>query len=90
MCTYSISFDDGDELEGLEQSHLMTKDDYFQWIKKEIKPIFEKGDEVYAAWWADDKRTAATPKWYPGVITKVHKSTHGKTEFGPSMYYDVR
>ncbi|KAL9188803.1 hypothetical protein ACHAXT_007181 [Thalassiosira profunda] len=90
VCTYSISFDDGDELDGLEQSHLMTKEDYFQLIKKEIKPIFEKGDEVYAAWWADDKRTAATPKWYPGVITKVHKSTHGATEFGPSMYYDVR
>ena len=36
--------------------------------KEQLKPLFEEGDEVYAAYWADDKRVGDTPSWYPGKV----------------------
>ena len=87
---YTVTFDDGDELDDLAHNFIMTKDDYLVRMKTEIKPLFEKGDKVYAAYWADDKRTAATPSWYPGTIKRYKEVKGGNDEYGPVRFYDVK
>ena len=45
----------------------MSKEEFKIKTKKELKPLFEEGDEVYAAYWKDedDKKNCS---WYPGKI----------------------
>lgn len=58
--------------------------------KLDLKPSFEVGDQVYAAWWASaqDKRENNDPEWYPGTITSV---AYGRTpcSYGPIVYYSI-
>ena len=87
---YSVVFDDGDKLDNLEEHHIMTKPDYLKKMKKELKPLFDKGDEVYAAFWPDDKRSASTPSWYPGKVKnyRVAKGSEGGV-YGSTRFYDI-
>jgi len=87
---YSVVFDDGDKLDNLEEHHIMTRDAYVKKMKKELKPVFDKGDEVYAAFWPDDKRSASTPSWYPGKVKsyRVVKGSEGGV-YGPTRFYDI-
>ena len=63
-------------------------------MKKELKPLFEKGDEVYAAWWSEGKRkiggSVITPLWYPGRIKSYKVDTNHDSEYGPARLYDVK
>ena len=87
---YSVVFDDGDKLHNLEEHHIMTKPDYLKKMKKELKPLFDKGDEVYAAFWPDDKRSASTPSWYPGKV-KNYRVVKGSENgvYGSTRFYDI-
>lgn len=87
---YSVVFDDGDKLDNLEEHHIMTKDAYLKKMKKELKPLFDKADEVYAAFWPDDKRSASTPSWYPGKV-KSYRVVKGSESgvYGPTRYYNI-
>ena len=87
---YSVVFDDGDKLDNLEEHHVMTKPDYLKKMKKELKPLFDKGDEVYAAFWPDDKRSASTPSWYPGKV-KNYRVVKGSESgvYGSTRFYDI-
>jgi len=87
---YSVVFDDGDKINNLEEHHIMTKPDYLKKMKKELKPLFDKGDEVYAAFWPDDKRSASTPSWYPGNVKsyRVVKGSEGGV-YGSTRFYDI-
>ena len=87
---YSVVFDDGDKLDNLEEHHVMTKPDYLKKMKKELKPLFDKGDEVYAAFWPDDKRSASTPSWYPGKV-KSYRVVKGSESgvYGSTRFYDI-
>ena len=87
---YIVVFDDGDKLDNLEEHHVMTKPDYLKKMKKELKPLFDKGDEVYAAFWPDDKRSASTPSWYPGKV-KDYRVVKGSESgvYGTTRFYDI-
>jgi hypothetical protein len=87
---YNVVFDDGDTIHDLENGDIMTKNQYIKKVKKEIKPLFDKGDEVYAAYWPGDNRIASTPTWYPGKIKNYHvEKGSGGGEYGPTRFYDV-
>ncbi|KAL7535409.1 hypothetical protein ACHAXR_006474 [Thalassiosira sp. AJA248-18] len=55
-----------------------------------LKPLFEVGDEVYAAWW--DPETGVNRQgnatWYPGRITSYNEIGHG--QYGPTRLYHVK
>ena len=87
---YSVVFDDGDKIDNLEGHHIMTKPDYIKKMKKELKPVFDKGDEVYAAFWPDDKRSASTPSWYLGKV-KNYRVVKGSESgvYGSTRFYDI-
>ena len=61
--------------------------------KEHIKPLFEEGDEVYAAYWANDKRVGDTPSWYPGKVKSyredINDSDGGRGECGPLRLYNI-
>jgi hypothetical protein len=54
-------------------------------LKKELKPQFEVGDQVYAPWFSQRKSEQA---WYPAVITNKTVNKYG--EYGEIRSYDVR
>ena len=70
-----------------------TKSKQLQNKKKEhLKPLFEEGDEVYAAYWTDDKR-GDTPSWYPGKVKSyredINDSNGSRREYGPLRLYNI-
>lgn len=85
---YSVTFDDGDELDRLEEEYIMSKEDFKIKTKKELKPLFEEGDEVYAAYWTDedDKKNCS---WYPGKI-KGRQEVDNRSEYGSTRFYCVQ
>jgi len=85
---YSVTFDDGDELDRLEEEYIMSKEDFKIKTKKELKPLFEEGDEVYAAYWKDedDKKNCS---WYPGKI-KGRQEVDNRSEYGSTRLYCVQ
>ena len=54
--------------------------------KKNLKPLFEINDQVYAPWWEDDEHLS-DPSWYAGVITNY--ITISSSKYGPVRQYDV-
>ena len=71
-----------------------TKSKQLQSKKKEqLKPLFEEGDEVYAAYWTDDKRVGDTPSWYPGKVKSyredINDSDGSRREYGPLRLYNI-
>ena len=73
-----------------------TKSKKLQNKKKEhLKPLFEEGDEVYAAYWTDDdKRVGDTPSWYPGKVKSyqeedIKDSDGSRREYGPLRLYNI-
>ena len=60
--------------------------------KEQLKPLFEKGDVVYAAYWTDDKR-GDTPSWYPGKVKSYREDINDNDgsggEYGPLRLYNI-
>ena len=61
--------------------------------KEQLKPLFEKGDVVYAAYWTDDKR-GDTPSWYPGKVKSyyredINNSDDSRRQYGPLRFYNI-
>ena len=92
---YDIHFDDGDELDGIDSSLVISSRRY---RKKNRKTALHVGDEVYSAWWGEDAkrrvhcnydyRSIIVPTWHPGVITKVTEDGCGG-QYGPFLLYEV-
>jgi len=81
---YNIDYDDGDKGTDIDGSLVKTRKTY---LRKNLKPFLMAGDEVYAAWWEDEKRDKAAT-WHPGVIKSVVEFSYGG-EYGPIRKYDV-
>ena len=58
-----------------------------KYSRRHLKPLFEKGDKVYSAWWHDEKRSGET-QWYPGSI-KSYTQEETNSPYGPTRYYDI-
>jgi hypothetical protein len=52
---YNVRFDDGDELNNIDETLVIPKDEY---IKNSFKHIYSCGDKIYSAWWPEKKRKA--------------------------------
>jgi len=70
-----------------------TNSKQLQNMKKDhLKPLFEKGDEVYAAYWTDDNR-GDTPSWYPGKVKSYREDINDNDgsggEYGPLRLYNI-
>ena len=65
-------------VETVELPHTLSKKDY--------KPLFEKGDPVYAPWWPSNG-SRADQTWYPGVIEDYVTLKNGK--YGPVRKYNI-
>ncbi|KAL7449934.1 hypothetical protein ACHAWC_001943 [Mediolabrus comicus] len=61
--------------------------------KEKLKPRYQVGEEVYAAWWPDDKKKDEEPLWYLGRV-KGYKdqrsSSKGVGEYGVVRLYKVQ
>ena len=61
--------------------------------EEHLKPLFEEGDEVYAAYWTDDKRVGDTPSWYPGKVKSYREDINDNDgsggEYGPLRLYNI-
>ena len=57
-----------------------------------LKPLFEVGDAVYAAWWDPklnmNKRTGLNASWYPGSVLSY--KTIGRNMYGPLREYSIK
>ena len=58
-----------------------------KYSRRHLKPLFEKGDKVFSAWWKDKKRSGET-QWYPGSI-KSYTEEETNSPYGPTRYYDI-
>lgn len=57
--------------------------------RSHLKPLFERGDEVYAAWWPNAKaRRDKNAEWFPGVV-KSYSEVETQSPYGPTRFYDV-
>lgn len=81
---YNIDYDDGDKGTDIDGNLVKTRKTY---LRKNLKPFLMAGDEVYAAWWEDEKRDKAAT-WHPGVIKSVVELSYGG-EYGAIRKYDV-
>ena len=57
-----------------------------------LKPLFEKGDNVYAAWWDPDTDTKRRNKaeWFPGVVIAYKETSIGaSSKYGPTRLYHI-
>ena len=59
-----------------------------KYSRRHLKPLFEKGDKVYSAWWQNTKRND-NPQWFPGTI-KSYSEVETDSPYGPTRYYDVK
>jgi len=57
--------------------------------KKDLKPLFEVGEEVYAGWWdpKEDPKRKKEPRLYPGKVTSFNEV--GSSLYGPVRLYNV-
>ena len=58
----------------------------------DLKPLFEKGDNVYAAWWDPDTDTKRRNKaeWFPGVVLSYEEASIGaSSKYGPTRLYHI-
>ena len=57
-----------------------------------LKPLFNKGDEVHAAWWDPsldmNQPSGKNASWYPGSILSY--KTIGKNMYGPLRLYHIK
>ena len=63
---------------------------------RNLKPVFQVGDEVYAAWWDPglDAKNGKNASWFPGKIKsrKIGRHRAGKppSRYGPTRLYRIR
>jgi len=55
--------------------------------KKDLKPLLNVGEKVYAGWWQDKQRESST-LWYPGIV-KSYKEVETGGQYGPLRLYDI-
>jgi len=70
-----------------KHTSIKAKDSKAKYSRRHLKPLFEKGDKVYSAWWKDAKRSGET-QWYPGSI-KSYTEEETNSPYGPTRYYDI-
>lgn len=61
--------------------------------KRKLKPRYQVGEEVYAAWWPADKKFDEQPLWYPGHVKSYRDQrvgTKGAGEYGVVRLYKVQ
>eukprot|EP00571_Detonula_confervacea_P010797 CAMPEP_0172300760 /NCGR_PEP_ID=MMETSP1058-20130122/2785_1 /TAXON_ID=83371 /ORGANISM="Detonula confervacea, Strain CCMP 353" /LENGTH=126 /DNA_ID=CAMNT_0013010645 /DNA_START=125 /DNA_END=503 /DNA_ORIENTATION=- len=57
---------------------------------RHLKPLFEEGDDVCAAWWPDAKsRRDSVGEWFPGVVKSYRDDVESGSPYGPTRYYDI-
>jgi len=57
---------------------------------RHLKPLFEEGDDVCAAWWPDAKsRRDSVGEWFPGVVKSYRDDVESGSPYGPTRYYDM-
>ena len=58
--------------------------------KKGIKPMLKVNDEVYAAWWPDERSRSTNSQcsWYEGRVKSVRAVDKG-ADYGPVYYYSI-
>ena len=57
----------------------------------DLKPLFEIGDNVYAAWWdpnTDTKRRNEA-EWFSGVVVSYETSIGASSKYGPTRLYHI-
>ena len=63
---------------------------------RNLKPVFQVGDEVYAAWWDPglDAKNGTNASWFPGKIEsrKIGRRRAGSppSRYGPTRLYRIR
>ncbi|EJK76896.1 hypothetical protein THAOC_01316, partial [Thalassiosira oceanica] len=59
-------------------------------VAERLKPVFDVGEEVYAAWWpAWDSKRDTNPSWYLGHVVSW-KEQRGKGDYGSLRLYTVK
>ncbi|KAL3765684.1 hypothetical protein ACHAW5_006364 [Stephanodiscus triporus] len=55
-----------------------------------LKPLFDVGEEVYAAWWDDSHvlKDGTNASWFPGKV-KSYREVNTDSPYGPSRFYDI-
>lgn len=79
-----VRLHDGDLLQDLDESHVISKDEY---LNNSLKHVYSVGDKVYSAWWPAKYRKIP-PSWYPGKVKGVRVLPRGG-KYGPSVLYDI-
>lgn len=75
-----------------EQENVKRKEEEAKFEKQKLKPRYQVGEEVYAAWWPDSNKDEP-PLWYPGHV-KSYKdqrvSSKGVGEYGVVRLYKIQ
>lgn len=83
---YDVRFDDDGVLkDDIQGSLVISRKKY---LKRNLKPMLNVGDEVYAAWWEDSKNRTSAPSWFPGVV-KAYKDLGYGGRHGLIRLYDI-
>ncbi|KAL7527751.1 hypothetical protein ACHAXR_002111, partial [Thalassiosira sp. AJA248-18] len=58
--------------------------------RRDLKPLFEEGDEVYAIWWPDkrSRQRNLLSQWFPGTV-KSYKEIDNTSPYGPTRTYNI-
>mmetsp|Transcript_27682 Transcript_27682/g.59121 ORF Transcript_27682/g.59121 Transcript_27682/m.59121 type:complete len:772 (-) Transcript_27682:404-2719(-) len=60
--------------------------------RRNLKPQFDVGEEVYAAWWPDMAQDTAS--WFSGHVKSYHEVKRAKTneddDYGPTRLYQIK
>jgi len=75
-----------------EQENVRRLEEEARAEKQKLKPRYQVGEEVYAAWWPDDKKKDEQPLWYPGRVKSYRDQrvgTKGVGEYGVVRLYKV-
>jgi hypothetical protein len=57
-----------------------------------LKPLFEVGADVYAAWWdpIKDKKRRSESQWYSGVMISYEETIHATSIYGRMRHYYIK
>ena len=64
-----------------------------KYSRRDLKPLFEQDDEVYAAWWpanvkGDNRKLENIGGWFPGTV-KAYIQVETDSPYGPTRYYNI-
>ena len=58
--------------------------------RRNLKPLLEEGDEVWAAWWETekDRKKNHNARWHRGTI-RSYREVEESSPYGPTRKYDI-